>query len=314
MVEVAPFLAGRCAAHAAQLAVDGYQVDQRTPSSHLRQPDLLLHALDPAAQDIAVKPRHAIEVAHAQQPIQSILSVGFPGDYGGDYGAGAKIAAAQLELGDPLFEHLQIPIAFGGTVEEAVGVILEERPTLIVLVTGPTEMAQIAAGVFQGGHQEFQILGASPTWNVVLAENPELMPLLEAVYWNTTPWGGWDSDTPGHEAMRAAAEARGQGPNNAYIAGWLWSHPMKALLEAAIASGDLTKANVAQIARSLENVDHEGMLPTKSYAGDPDENVYRATWIGRADSDASDGVANVVEEFVSPIVEAFPYESPCFVG
>ncbi|MDX1690533.1 MAG: hypothetical protein R3290_05885, partial [Acidimicrobiia bacterium] len=40
--------------------------------------------------------------------------VAFPGDYGGDWAAGAKIAAAELGFGAPL-EILQIPFSVGGT-------------------------------------------------------------------------------------------------------------------------------------------------------------------------------------------------------
>lgn len=249
--------------------------------------------------------------------------VRFPGDYGGDYGAGALIAASQLGLGDPLFDHQQVPISAGGTVEEAVGLIVQHKPTLIVVVSGPVEMAQIAAGSFQNGHQTFQILGASPTWNVALKANAELMPLLEGVYKGTTPWGNWETEGEGHDAMRAAAEAKWfddtstppRGPNGAYSAGWTWQYPIKALLEAAIATGDLTRANVAAIAATLDGVDYGGILPARDYSGAAEDNAVRSTWIMQADAEALDGLTNISEgAFTSPLVEAYPFESPCFTG
>lgn len=242
--------------------------------------------------------------------------IAFPGDYGGDYGSGAKIAASQLGLGDPLFEHLQIPISFGGSTEEAIGQVLQHRPTLIVMVVGPREMAEIAGGTFGGGHQEFQILGASPSWNVALTANEQLMPLLEAVYKGTIPFGVWDSDTPGHAAVRAAAEANGLGANGAYLAGWTWQYPLKTLLEQAIASGDLTKANMVALAAELSGVDYQGILPERSYAGEPADNAVRSTVVVKADSTTSDGVSVISPggAFVSPLAEAFPYEGPCFTG
>jgi ABC-type branched-subunit amino acid transport system substrate-binding protein len=247
--------------------------------------------------------------------------VRFPGDYGGDYGAGALIAASQLGIGEPLFDHLQIPISFGGTVEDAVALILQHRPNLIVLVSGPVEMAQIAGGTFQGGHTQFQILGASPTWNVALKANEQLMPLLEGVYKGTAPWSTWDTDTPGHEAMRASAEAnwfdpaQQRGPSGSYVAGWTWQYPIKALLEAAVASGDLTRANVAAIAAELEGVDYQGILPTMNYGGDPAANAVRHSYIVQADAESSDGVTVISNgAFTSPLTEAYPYESPCFTA
>jgi len=240
--------------------------------------------------------------------------VAFPGDYGGDYGAGAKIAAAQLGLGDPVAEVLQIPVSFGGDVTEAVTTLLGAQPTLIVMVTGPTEMAQVAGGLFQNGFQTFQILGAGPTWNVALTQNPDLFPLLQAVYNGTIPWGGWDTDSDGHAAMRAAADANGRSPHGAYVSGWTWQYPLKALFEEAIASNDLTRANLVAIAQSLEGVDYQGILPDRNYTGDPADNVVRSTIIAKPDPASSDGLAPVTDATISEIAANYDFSSPCFVG
>lgn len=237
----------------------------------------------------------------------------FPADYGGDYLAGSKIAAALLGLGDPLDEIFQVPISFGGDVSEAVSTLAASKPDVIVMVTGPTEMAQITAGVFGAGHQAFQVIGAGPTWNVALKGNADLMPLLEAVYFNTAPWPGWDFDSAGHAAMRAAAEANGQGPHNSYVAGWMFQYTWLALLQEAIASGDLTRANVRAIADDLDDIDFQGMLPNGSYAGAPNEFAERSTIVGRASADASDGLMPVTDLFVSPIAADFDLAAPCFV-
>src|SRR5690606_17944402 len=247
--------------------------------------------------------------------------VRFPGDYGGDYGSGVEIAASQLGLGDPLFDlYPFVPISAGGSVNEAVATILQHKPTLIVVVSGPVEMAQIAAGVFQGGHQQFQILGASPTWNVAL-KGSEAMPLLEAVYKGTTPFPGWDTDSPGHEAIRTTAEAKwfdaaqNRGPSGAYLAGWTWQYPIKAALEAAIASGDLTRANVAAVAAELEDISYEGIIADRDYAGAPNDNVVRFTYIMKADAESSDGLTNISNgAFTADITANYPFESPCYTG
>ncbi|MBI5157363.1 MAG: ABC transporter substrate-binding protein [Acidimicrobiia bacterium] len=240
--------------------------------------------------------------------------VAFPGDYGGDYGAGAKIAAAQLGLGDPVAEILQIPVSFGGSVAETVPALLAAQPDVIVMVTGPTEMAQVAGGLFQNGMTSFQILGAGPTWNVALKGNADLMPLLEAVYVGTSPWAGWDTDTEGHAAMRAAAENHGRTPSGSYVAGWTWQYPWLALLTEAIASGDLTRSNVAAIAATLEDIDYQGILPTRTYAGTPNDHVVRSTFLNQADADTSDGLNPLTDAFVGTIAADFDLAAPCFVG
>jgi hypothetical protein len=142
----------------------------------------------------------------------------------------------------------------------------------------------------------------------------DLVPLLQAVYNVTFGSQPWDGDTPGHAAMRAAAEANGQGPNSAYLAGWTWQYPMKALLEQAIASGDLTRANVLAIATELSDIDYQGILPTRSYAGSANDNVERSSLVAGVDPASSDGLAPRSDAFVSPLVAEFPLDGPCFTG
>jgi len=238
----------------------------------------------------------------------------FPGDYGGDYGAGAKIAAAQLGLADPMNEILQVPLSFGGDIAPTVATLAADQPDVIVMVTGPNEMAGIASGLAQTGFTSFQILGASPTWNVALKGIPELVPLLQATYMSTDPWGGWDADTPGHAAMRAAAEANGREPNGGYVAGWVWQYPILSLLTEAIASGDLTRANLVALAGALENVDYQDMLPVRSYVGDPNEFVVRSTIVNGVDPAASDGLTPLTDFFTSEIAADYNFAGPCYTG
>ena len=192
--------------------------------------------------------------------------------------------------------------------------LLAAQPDVIVMVTGPTEMAQVAGGLFQNGFQTFQILGAGPSWNVALKGNADLMPLLEAVYVGTSPWAGWDTDTPGHAAMRAAAETHGRTPSGSYVAGWTWQYPWLTLLTEAIASGDLTRANVAAIAATLEDIDYQGILPTRTYAGEPNDHVVRSTYLNQADADSSDGLTPLTDAFVGTIAAEHDLATPCFVG
>ena len=56
----------RRAARRAQLAVDGDEVDQRSAGAQLKKPDFGLGALVGAAENVAVKGRHAIDVDDAK--------------------------------------------------------------------------------------------------------------------------------------------------------------------------------------------------------------------------------------------------------
>lgn len=242
--------------------------------------------------------------------------VAFDGDYGQDYAAGVKIAAAALGLPDPVIEIRQVSHAAGGdaATDSTVAALLPLQPNLIVMVTGPTELARISGGLAGQGFTTFAILGASPTWHPVLLTSAEaLVPLWTANLTVTYPWGPWDTDTPGHQAMRAAAEANGRAPNPGYGAGWAWSYPIKALLEQAIASNDLTRANLRGIAADLDGIDYEGILPEGGYSGDAHDFAVRSTWLVGVDPAAGGGVTAKADAFVSPVAAAYPFEGPCFV-
>ena len=237
--------------------------------------------------------------------------VRFPGDYGGDYGNGAILAAEALGLGAPVADITQVPFSVGGDANATIAELAQLQPNLIVVVTGPNEMATIVGGLFQAGHQQFKILGASPTWNVGLLGVPDLVPLLQAVYYVTTPWGGWDSDTDGHAAMRAAAEANGRDPNGAYVAGWVWQYPILALLEQLIADGDLTRANAVETAAGLTGVSYAGILPDRDFTGSANDQALRSTIVNGVDPAASDGLSPFTDAFTSEIAAGYDLSAPC---
>jgi len=242
--------------------------------------------------------------------------VRFAGDYGGDYGNGALIAAAQLGLNDPVADIQQTSFAAGGdaAIASTVTALLPLQPQVIVMVTGPSEVARITGGLAQNGFTDFRVIGASPTWHpALMVQVPDLVPLWQATFNATYPWGVWSSDTAGHAAMRAAAEAKGQDPDPGYVAGWVWQYPIKALLEQAIETNDLTRANLRGIAASLESVDYEGMLPERTYAGDPNDHAVRSTLVVGIDPEAPGGVVEVAGSFVSPTAAGYEFDGPCFV-
>jgi ABC-type branched-subunit amino acid transport system substrate-binding protein len=242
--------------------------------------------------------------------------VEFPGDYGADYAAGVKYAAQQYGLGDPLAEVIQIPFSAGGTINDAVAAMLGAQPDVIFVVTGPLELANLMGGVYGGGLQTAMYVGVGPSWNVGLLGQEALVPLLEAAYFNTAPWGGWNTDTPGHAAMRAAAEAAGRDPASlgaGYVAGWAMEYNIKAALEAAIANGDLTRAGIKAAADALTAVDYEGMLPAKSFVGTPAETVERGSLVNRIDATSVDGVAAVAPFFIGPTAAAYDFSAPCAI-
>lgn len=251
---------------------------------------------------------NAIDYAIDEFDVTSVLAVGYPGDYGGDAAAGAEIAATETGL-DFLGAVETAPNAVAGSQEAAIQAVLEAQPDLVIITTGPAEMAEIIGGVaardFEG-----RFIGTSPTWNKGVLESPAA-PAIEALYLQSSPWEPFGAETEGHEAMQ---EALGDiDPNDGYTSGWVWSYPLKAVLEAAYENGDLTRAGVVSAATELETVDYEGMLPegAGSFSGDPNDTVFREIVITEPDESAPSGVTTIEEFFVGPTAEGFEFTEPC---
>jgi ABC-type branched-subunit amino acid transport system substrate-binding protein len=237
--------------------------------------------------------------------------IGFAGDYGGDYAAGVKIAAEANGLGDPLFEFVQTSLAAGGTVDEAVGLILANSPSVVFLTTGPFELVSTLGGMVQNGGTSV-FIGTHPTWNPALpAAAPDLVPALENLYFHSDWIPGWYGDSPGHVAAKAAADAEGQSPNAWYINGWASQYPVKAMIEQALTNGDITRAGVAAAVKQLNDVSFDGMIDNANYAGGA-ETAARASLINKVDATAPGGTVNLTPLAVGPTAAAYDFSGACF--
>lgn len=251
---------------------------------------------------------NGVDWAIAQGVEGKVMAVHYPNDYGGDASAGAEAAA---EANGLEYVNLETP-AGQDNQAGAVAAILREQPAILVITTGPAEMATIVGGVAQQGWQG-QVLGSSPTWNPALLQSAAA-PALEAMYVQMAPWGPYDSDTPGHEAMREALGDM-ESVSDGYTAGWVWNYPLLAALEAAAdMDGGITRANLVEAAQNLTEVDYEGMLPNEAFnsAGDPSEVAWRASVMGKADASATTGVTLVQDLTAGPTATAYDYSEPCF--
>jgi ABC-type branched-subunit amino acid transport system substrate-binding protein len=254
---------------------------------------------------------NAVDYAVDELKVKSLMTVHYPGDYGGDAANGARHAATARKLEDK-GDHVTAPNATAGTQDAAVEAIIKASPELVVITTGPREFAEIVGKVAARGFTG-RFLGTSPVWNkglLATASGPAIEKLALVSY----PWPPWGADTPGHKAMR---EALGTvDPNDGYTAGWAWSYPLKATLENAHDAGDLTRAGLVSAASKLKTVDYEGMLPQKAglFEGNPGETVYRENLILKPDKAAvttGTGLSVVDELAVGPTAKAYKFDKPC---
>lgn len=239
-------------------------------------------------------------------PIENVMAVHFPGDYGDDGAAGAQIAAEANGL-----EFIDVQTTPGQDNQaEAISAVATTNPDLVIITTAPTEVAtvlgQAAAQGFDG-----TMIATSPGWNKALLDSPAA-PAIQAQLFVSYPWREFDSDTPGHQAMRDAVGD--VDPNDGFTAGWAWSYPLLAVLEQAAANGDLTRQGLLDAVGQTTEVDYEGMLPVGAgnLAGEPNEAAVRQTVIAQPDPDAAVGVRNVQDFFTGPTAEAYEFTEPCF--
>ena len=243
------------------------------------------------------------------QDVQSVMSIGFPGDYGGDGAAGAAIAAEENGL-----EFDNIENAPGPEQSAAISAVVDQNPDLVILATSPTETAAIVGEAVARGYKG-QFVGLGPTWNPALL-GTEALPALQAQYLASGAWGTWGTDTPGHQAMRAALGDVEQ-PNDGYTAGWAWSYPMKAALEAWLDGDyDKTREGLLEAVSELETVDYEGMLPEEAgnFVGDPNDTVFRESVLSEVDPQSDSGITIVEDFFVGPTAEAYEFTEACYEG
>lgn len=242
--------------------------------------------------------------------VKSVMSVDFPGDYGGDSAAGVRIGAEANNL-----RYTNVETAPGQEAQAgAISAIVRQKPDLVVLAVGPTETAVIVGQAAAQGYTG-QFVGSVPTWNPALLQSAAAG-ALQKLYLHSGVWGSFGADTPGHAAMREALGDIDQ-VNDGYTVGWVWSYPLKAALEEWLEGDyDNDRAGLLEAVNSLETVDFEGMLPEEAgnRSGEGNDVVFRQTLINRVDPSAPAGLSILENFFAGPTVSNYEFEGACFEG
>jgi ABC-type branched-subunit amino acid transport system substrate-binding protein len=233
-----------------------------------------------------------------------VLAVGYPGDYGGDSAAGAKIWGETNGIDVTSIETA--PNAQAGNQDAVVGAIKKQSPAVVLIATGPGEMAEIVGKAVAGGFKG-EFIGSVPTFNAAVLKS-KAGPAIEAKYRFVSPWGPFGSDTPAHKAMEEAVGGKPPA-NDGYTFGWIWSYAMKAVLEQAVKDGDVTPAGI-KAAVPKTTVDYEGALPDKTYAAGA-EGVVREALIAKPDPKAPTGAIVQKDFFTGPTAEKYDFSAAC---
>jgi ABC-type branched-subunit amino acid transport system substrate-binding protein len=202
----------------------------------------------------------------------------FPGDYGQDGAAGVKKAIEFYDTLELVYDG-EAKVIPGQDQTEVVTGIVESGADWAFLTTNPSTAAEIMGGAAQAGYVGAWT-GSTPSYDFRLLDSP-VAPIIDASYYQSAYNVTWGTDVPGAAEMTEVLTAAypDRRPSDAFAIGWSYSLSLRQALEAAIASGDLTRAGFAAAVNSLTGVDFGGLAPEQSFAGTPNEYVQRASAI-----------------------------------
>jgi len=259
----------------------------------------------------------------AKQGAKKLAVLSFPGEYGQDGAAGAKMAAE--ELGLEIAYDGEAKVVPGADQTPVISELVDSGADAVWTTINPATLAEIMGGAASEGF-EATWSGNYPSYSFKLL-GTELAPLLGESYISSNYTVIWGDDVPGMEALVSEfQERRPDAPiSDYYVRGWAEAMATHQILEKAAENGDMTRAGVLAAANEVE-VDFEGLAPNQRWGGDdPNENIVRESYLYDVD-DTKFNVTNVTEEggstgnvllegpYVSDIAENYEFTEACFTG
>ena len=259
-----------------------------------------------AGNTYCIEAINGLDFLNGESPIESITAIHYPGDYGDDGAAGAEFWAEQNGV-----DFTDVPTVPGQDNQaEAIAAATADGVDVVLITTGPSDAGTIVGQAAAAGATP-RFLFNSPSYNPGLLDSPA----VDAVTGLVTvagPWQPYETDTPGHAAMR---EVLGEEGNDGLTSGWVWSYNMLAILEQAIANGDLTRAGMVEAVSQTTEVDYQGMLPEGSgnLGGEGLASAVLDTSIARPSADVSSGLVGE-GYFQGETVANLELSGPCYEG
>jgi len=252
--------------------------------------------------------------------ISTVAIASNPGDYGLDSHNGALAAAEALGLEVVYDEPGSINATDEATLTEVANGIASSGADLAFVTTSPGAFGAIFGQALAAGYQGVWS-GAGPSYNpaLIAPDSPIADAIAASTYWSAY-YGLWGMDTPGiDEATQLLMDSgRVDVPVSAYFEGFVEAQIMHAALQQAYDNGDMTRAGVLAAAKSLEEVDFNGLAPNETYVGANNDQVQRASAaIWRPDPEALASGESAGEEvletnYTHPITEAYEFSETCY--
>ena len=276
-----------------------------------------------------IESMNGIEYLTTANDVTKVAVLSFPGEYGQDGAAGAKkaIEALGLELvydGEGLITP---PSADNPNPDQSAVIsgLVSSGAEMVWFTGNPATLGAIMGGAVAQGYSGIWS-GNSPSYSYKMLAVEQLQPLLGEYYFPSSYIVPWGADVPGMaEVVEKMSAARPDLPvSDVYVLAWTEGGWAKAVLEAAAASGDLSRDGISEAAKSVE-VDFQGLAPNQNWVGDPNDFVVRESFIYDIDLDLYDPVllgdgggatGNVILEgpYTGEVAANFDFQEPCFVS
>jgi ABC-type branched-subunit amino acid transport system substrate-binding protein len=271
---------------------------------------------------------NGLEWFNKNKDVQKVALISFPGEYGGDGAAGAKIAAEALGL-EVVYDgtgQVTPPSADNPTPDQTaiISQIVSSGADLVWASINPSQLGAIMGGAVSQGFTGLWS-GNSPTYSFKLL-GTALAPLLDQYYIASTYIVTWGSDVPGmQDVVDAMTAARPDlGVSDVYILGWTEGEITTAILEKAAANGDMTRAGIVAAANEVQ-VDFKGLAPAQSWSGDPNDFAVRESYIYDVDlskfnpvtlgeGGGSTGWTLLDGPYTSDTAKNYDFTAPCYVA
>ena len=239
--------------------------------------------------------------------IKTIGIVAQQDDYGLDYAAGVKTAAAARGV-EVAWEYLYAPGQFD--VTQAVGLLVTKPVDAYFPAVDPGSMAQMAGGAAQNGVVPITMMATPSYSGQFVIEGSPVKGLFESgAFYISSVFAPYGGNTAGHENMRNILAGAGVESTSVYIvAGWASQQHISSALEAAIKGTDLTRAGIRRAAANVP-VSSDGMFPSKTLGANVQTPVSVMTTPNGA---LPGGTAILNDGFTGPTGEGYDWSGgPC---
>ena len=259
-------------------------------------------------------------IGYIQEQVPDAATVAIasnPGDYGLDSANGALIAAEEAGLEVVYDGSGLINAADEATLTEVANGIANSGADIAFVTTSPGAFGSIFGQALAQGYQGVWS-GANPSFNpaLVAPDSQIAEPLAASSYWSAYT-SVWTSDAPGITEAKDLLGDRLPQPTSAVFEGFVEASIMHAALQAAYDAGDLTRAGVLNAAKSLDNVDFNGLAPSETYVGEANDQLQRSSLIFQPDpeglaSGESAGELVLEDEYTSDIAANYEFNEACY--